>query len=244
MNHRTPEVVLAVPTYNESAIIAQTVEAICHELQNAPFTWEILVVDNASSDNTARVVESLNADHISVVELAEKGKGRAIRHGARHARDRGVEVYGFIDADLSAHPKHLIPFIETVRRGGADIVIGSRLLNKHAVHRGRFRTLTSEVFNGIRRMIVPTLVRDTQCGLKVHNSKATHILCEGKENTWFWDIEFLAQAHRRGLRICELPVEWQEFRYPNRSSKLRVLRDGWGALIALCRIRWRMIRSS
>lgn len=240
---RTTDLLLSIPAYNEAAIIAESLRRITGELVKTIYAWDVVVVDNGSSDGTSRIVESLGLAGVDVVSTKMRGKGAAIWTGGNLARERQAHAFGFIDADLSADPKHIDEFHTLLTRGDADIIIGSRLLNKGRVQRGALRTLSSELFNAIRHLILGIPVRDTQCGLKLMNAKGLSILAECRERTWFLDIEFLARAHRAGLRIKEVPVDWDEFRFPDRASKLSLMRDGIAAGIAMLRIRFLMLQS-
>ena len=120
---------------------------------------------------------------------------------------------------------------------GKDIVIGSRFLDETKVKRSYLRTVSSKLFNFVARIILPIRVKDAQCGLKCMNIKGKAVLIACKETTWFLDLELIAQATSARLVIEELPIEWEEFYYVHRASKLRVVRDGLHALIAMMRIR-------
>lgn len=237
-----PELLLCVPAYNEGAIIRKSLQVLKESLKDFPYRVEIVVVDNASTDATADEVRALPDPGISCVTLARKGKGTAVWEGANIAKNQNIPVYGFIDADLSANPREIAPMYEEIRRG-SDIVVASRLLDKRKVTRSFLRTVSSEGFNLLRRLILGVTVRDTQCGLKLMNARGVEYLLQCKEHTWFIDMEFLARAQYAGLTITEIPVEWQEFRFPDRKSKLNVLRDGIAAIIAMFRIRIGMLQS-
>ncbi len=225
---------LCIPVYNEEEIIVPTIRAIEEVLQGIPeVAWHILVADNASSDKTVQRVRELDHPHVSVINISQKGKGRAIRIAAETP---DADIFGFIDADLSAHPTSILHLLEALQ-DGADIAIGSRLLNPVAVRRGLLRTSSSRLFNAARKWSLGIDVVDSQCGLKLMNRKGIEILKLCKEDTWFLDIELLARAQKRGLRIAEIPIAWNEHHYEGRSSKLSLVRDGLGALRAFWRIR-------
>ena len=229
---------VCVPAYNESRIIKETVGRIRAALTNAHIPdWRIIVADNASIDGTGDRVRSLKDPYVQVVEVSRKGKGSAVIACARMSN---ASYFGFIDADLSASPVEIAPMIRIIEAHEADIVIGSRLLDKRMVRRGLLRTLSSKVFNAVRYILVGVRVQDSQCGLKVMNTKGREILGQCKEEGWFFDIEFLARAERAGLHILEVPISWNEFQYEGRVSKLRLVRDGVGALLAMMRIRSRL----
>jgi glycosyltransferase involved in cell wall biosynthesis len=149
----------------------------------------------------------------------------------------GAEIVGFFDADLSVDPGILPTTLSLVGGGTADIVIGSRFHPESRVDRGAYRSSSSRFFNLLARAIVGVAHADTQCGYKFMNQKGKEVFARNKENTWFFDLEFLARAGREGLRIQEVPVAWTEFRYAGRKSKLHPLKDGLNAVMAMLRIR-------
>ncbi len=209
-----------------------TLMALTYELSKLPnVSWHIMVADNASTDGTGEVVRTAHIPHTSVLAIPTKGKGIAIRTAAAHAKE--ADLFGFIDADLSADPASIVHLLE------ADIAIGSRLLKDAHVKRGALRTLSSRAFNLLRRMLLGINVADSQCGLKIMNQKGVYLLETCKEKKWFLDIELLVRAQKKGLRITEVPIEWDEYHYQDRKSKLLLWRDGLAALSAMMRIKAR-----
>ncbi len=231
---------LCVPAYNEVGIIADALSHVRSVLASAStLDWRIVVADNASTDGTAEVVEGMGDPRMQVMRIAEKGKGRAIVHTAMRS---STQLFGFIDADLSADPADILPLLAPILADEADVVVGSRLLDTRVVARGPLRTLSSRVFNYARHAIVGISVSDSQCGLKVMNARGREVLSACTETGWFLDIEFLARAERAGLRIREVPVHWNEEAFVGRVSKLRLVRDGIGAIVAMVRIRARLAK--
>lgn len=228
---------LCVPAYNEAPIIAdalQTIQRSLPVLQGV--SWHIIVADNASTDGTGDVVRSLALPDVSVLSIPIKGKGAAIVAAA--AQSQG-DAFGFIDADLSANPSSFADLLAAIL-AGSDIAVGSRLMRGAAVHRTGLRTFSSEVFNYIRRLLLGITVQDISCGLKLTNKQGRDLLLRCTELGWFLDVEWLALAQHSRLRITEVPIEWVEQYYPNRKSKLRVVRDGLKAFAAFARIRARI----
>ena len=238
-----PDLLLVIPAHNESDIIETSLRRTLDALHGLSAPYEILVVDNASTDGTGARVKSLALPNVSTLSITRKGKGAAIREGGCVAREKGARFFGFIDADLSAAPGMLLELLQHLAHDQADITIASRLLDKRRVTRSFVRTLSSELFNLIRGVILGINVRDTQCGMKLLNARALEILVRCTEDTWFLDMELLARAKVAGLRIHEVAVEWNEFRFPKRKSKLHIVRDGVGAIAAMVRIRISMLES-
>lgn len=226
---------ICIPAFNEEQVIAKAARAVSRVLRDAKRDGIVTVSENASTDDTARVARNIKG--VSVMSIPVRGKGAAVIAAARRSR---ADVFGFIDADLSADPADIIPLLALVERGECDIAIGSRFIDTSIVDRGMLRTFPSKVFKVLRKLIVGIEVEDTQCGLKLMNARGRKILAGCAETGWLFDIEFLTRAERLGLRIREVPIHWQEHRFAGRESKLNHARDGVGALIAMLRIRRRI----
>ncbi len=233
-----PTFLLCIPTFNEAPIIARTVQEVVEALNRIQdISWRLVIADNGSSDGTADIVEALGVPNVSVERINERGKGRAVRTIASMA---DADIFGFIDADLSAHPKHIDEFISMIRSGQANIVIGSRLLDISRSRREAFRSLSSKFFNFTRRNVLPFPVVDSQCGLKLMDANGVAELRACQEDGWFFDMELLARAHSTGLAIKEQAIDWDEHHFPGRASKLRMFSDGIAAFKAIVRIRNRL----
>ncbi len=225
---------LCIPAHNEAPIIRETLARTIAALEASGLTdWRIIVADNASSDGTADVARAYTDPRVSVLHIDTKGKGAALLAAAKQS---SADIFGFIDADLSAAPSDVAALVAIVSGGAADIAIGSRLRDRTLVHRSWLRTIPSLCFNWLRRLILGINVHDSQCGLKIMNVAGRKVLASCKETGWFLDLEFLARAERAGLTIREVPVHWEEERFEGRRSKL-LLRDSVGALVAMFRIR-------
>ncbi len=234
------KLILCVPVYNEAEIIQNTILVLKSTLARLPgeVLWEIVIADNGSTDDTHNKVTSILSKEIRFLSIGEKGKGIAIRKTAELCRG---DIFGFIDADLSANPDSIHKMVQIITQNQADIVIGSRFMDEKLVNRGFFRRFTSRIFNVIQYVFFGLDIKDTQCGLKLMNTKAVQVLLECKESTWFLDLEFLYMSKKSKLRISEIPVIWTEFFYKNRVAKLNVLRDGIYAIIAFIRIKIRYL---
>ncbi len=234
-----PTFTLIIPAYNEAPVITPTLELLRDAFEKqARYEWAIVVVDNASTDDMSHLVRALNDPRITAMVLAEKGKGHAVRAGFRETTSQFV---GFTDADLSVPPHEIIRALDEVCRGNVDVVIGSRF-HPESVMPGRewWRIGSSQLFNYLARLMIGVTVSDTQCPLKIMNDKGKALMLATVDRTWFFDLEFLAYAKQSDLRIDEMPVTWNEHRYPDRKSKVSALRDGFRALNAFVDIRARL----
>jgi glycosyltransferase involved in cell wall biosynthesis len=225
---------ICIPALNEEKIILQTLSELdTLANQNPEFDWHFIVVDNGSDDNTANIVLGVNNPRYVVIKLSNKGKGLAVREAALKSN---ADYFGYIDADLSASPSHLMDLVHELEKG-STVAVGSRLVDSSEVERSSWRTITSKLFNTYAALMVPVPISDTQCGLKVMDRKGREILADCKEDGWFFDREFIGKASKSNLFISELPIRWQEFHYPDRKSKLNLFRDGLASFIVLYRVR-------
>lgn len=230
---------LIIPVYNEALVVGKTLETLSRAFDigflSKGHEWSILVVDNGSSDGTADLVRKMAHPRVRVLELTEKGKGRAVRAGLAAAAEG---IVGYTDVDLAVSPENIIDAFHTVMTGETDVVIGSRF-HPDTVMPGRewWRTLNSRIFNLFARTIIGVKRSDTQCPLKVMDQRGKAVLMATSDMTWFFDLEFLALVQRLALRVTEVPVFWNEHVYPDRKSKLHAVRDGTQAIIVMFHMR-------
>jgi len=228
------EINICIPAFNEEKVILQTIDALLHFCDLYPnYIWKVTVIDNGSTDATFDVVASINDARVHVLRQPIKGKGAAVSLAAKKCTS---QILVYIDADLSADPEQILLLLRVVE-SGADIAVGSRLIATDKVRRSFWRTTTAHVFKLYAEILVPVPVTDSQCGLKIMNKKGVEILASCVDRGWFFDREFLAKAHKRNLHIVEVPIAWEEFRYPNRKSKLHIFKAGIESLSSLVRIR-------
>ena len=226
---------IVVPAYNEAARIAATLETLCEHLQQRSWDWEIRVVDDGSTDRTASIAESFAADEPRLIVQREphRGKGGAVKAGLQAARG----WYRFMcDADLSMPISELKSFLPPLL-DGYDVAIGTREgAAARRVGEPRFRHLVGRMFNlAVQRLVLPG-IEDSQCGFKMFTARAVdailpHVSIDG----WAFDVEMLAIARARGLRIVEVPIEW----HYRSESRLSVGRDGLTMLREILAIRSR-----
>jgi len=146
------------------------------------------------------------------------------------------EVIFLCDADLHEGVREVIS-LETVLRGGADIAIGSRWLNRiDCVHSQPFcRRISSRLFNKLAGRLMALPFKDTQCGLKALTRRAArHIFPLLSLDGWGYDIEMIHVALTLGLRVEEVDLR---LKHEYRDSHLRPIVDGWATLLELFRIR-------
>jgi dolichyl-phosphate beta-glucosyltransferase len=235
------KVSLVIPAYNEEKRLPGTLARIGEYVrERTGEEWEVLVVDDGSTDGTAaagRRAAALLPARCEVVTLsANRGKGAAIREGV--ARSRGERVL-LSDADLSTP----IEEWERLRDAGVPVAIGSRALDEATVRKRQawHRRALGKMINGIVRALAIGGIRDTQCGFKLFDGDLARDLFAGARIDRFaYDVEILALARARGISIAEIPVLW----YNSPESKVSVVRDLFPTLRDLVRIRWRVRREA
>jgi hypothetical protein len=146
----------------------------------------------------------------------------------------------FTDADLSAPIEELDKLLEVAVKEGADIVIGSRALDRKYIekHQSRIREFGGIVFNFMVRLLLGLPLRDTQCGFKLFRREKSRRIFEQLTTLGFgFDPELLFLAKRKGIKVRETPVRWSHAE----GSKVNFLRDGVRMFFDLLRIRWNAI---
>lgn len=229
----TPHLSIIIPARNEENRLPETLAQFAGFLDTQPYSGEILIVENGSSDRTAEVAGDYAAadDRIRVLTLAEPGKGRAVRTGMLAA----AGAFRFMaDADLSMPAGEVTRFLEAA---GLDfpIVIGSREA-QGAVRYGEpeYRHLGGRAVNIMIRLFALPGLQDTQCGYKLFRAGAADDLFRRQTLTgWSFDIEVLYAARLRGYRILELGIPW----HYRPQSKVNPLPDALNMLVDIIRIR-------
>ena len=200
---------VVIPVLDEEATLERSVRRL-HRYLSAefPFTWRIVIADNASTDATPAIAARLHdelpgVDHL---RLERKGRGRALR-AAWSASDARVVCY--MDADLSTDLRGLLPLVAPLLSGHSDVAIGTRLAHGARVVRGPKREFISRGYNRILHAALRARFSDAQCGFKaVRRDVLDPLLADVRDEGWFFDTELLVLAQRRGLRIHEVPVDW------------------------------------
>ncbi len=136
-----------------------------------------------------------------------QGRGRALTRVIRASR---ADIVCYYDVDLATDMSHLAELIQSIR-DGYDLATGSRLLHESRVMRSGKREIPSRVYNGMVRLILGSRLQDHQCGFKsFRREQVLPVLDSVRATHWFWDTEVLVRAQKRGLRVREFPVRWQE----------------------------------
>jgi glycosyltransferase involved in cell wall biosynthesis len=206
-----PEVEIVIPVYNERLALEGSVRRL-HGFLTAtfPFSWRIVIADNASTDDTLAIARRLTyeLEGVEAIHLAAKGRGRALRAAWSQSP---AQVVCYMDVDLSTDLSALLPLVAPLLSGHSDVAIGTRLGRGARVERCLKRELISRAYNRILRVALRARFSDAQCGFKAVRADAVRdLLADVRDEEWFFDTELLVLAQRRGLRIHEVPVDWVE----------------------------------
>ncbi|HPA33121.1 MAG TPA: glycosyltransferase family 2 protein [Anaerolineaceae bacterium] len=229
---------IVFPAHNEEKRLPRTLEQTAAFLQAQPYSAEIIVVENGSTDRTLAVAEEHAARFpmLRVIHEEQRGKGRAVRRGMLAARGK---YRFFCDVDLSMPITEINRFFPP-QLEGAEIVIASREApGSVRYNEPAYRHTTGRVFNWMVKTLALPGIEDSQCGFKCFSASAAEALFPLQTIMgWSFDVELLYAARRRGLRIVELDIPW----YFNPDSKIHVLRDSWRMFWDLLSIRWNGLR--
>lgn len=204
---------LVVPAYNEAERLSASLPEMCSRLSEyfPDDDWEIVVVDDGSSDGTAERARELLADapHQVVSYSPNCGKGQAVKRGMLAARG---ELRLFTDADLST-PLEEIPRFLARHARGYDVVIGSRKRPgaRVEVHQPFLRESMGKVFTFLSNTLIVSGVTDFTCGFKCFTAAATkQVIPRMTLDDWSFDTELLWLVRAGGFRMTEVPVRWRD----------------------------------
>jgi glycosyltransferase involved in cell wall biosynthesis len=210
------ELSVVIPAYNEERRLPGTLRAVLGYLSRHGTDWEVLVVDDGSTDATARVVRSFADPRLELIRWpVNRGKGHAVRVGVLASTGRRVLLS---DADLAA-PIEELPRLRAaldtsagVGAGvGAGAAIGSRALagSRLAVRQHPLRELCGRIGNGLIRGIAVPGIADTQCGFKLYDGEPARLVYRlARLDGWCSDAEVLHLFARLGFGVIEVPIRW------------------------------------
>ena len=234
---------IIIPAYNEEKRIKDTVQAYDQFLSNKKhehdFDYELLVVINGTTDNTAGVIKGLQQSMpaLQMIEISSGGKGLAIAHGFKDALKRENDWIGFVDADMATSPQAFYELIEHIN--GYDGIIASRYTQGAVVTPARpliKRWGSKLFFESLTRLLFRIHYDDTQCGAKLFKRIVIQkIVPYLSVPQWAFDIEILYLCKCFGFTVKEYPTVWHD----KAGSKLHILRAGSRMLGTLFSLRWR-----
>jgi glycosyltransferase involved in cell wall biosynthesis len=226
---------VVVPVHNEEGTLALSIRRLHRYLSNSmPLSWRILIADNASTDATPEIAQSLAValGGVSVLRLEQKGRGRALRTAWSGSSAR---VVAYMDVDLSTDLRALLPLVAPLLSGHSELAIGTRLAPGSRITRGPKREFISRSYNHLLRAALRARFSDAQCGFKaVRRDVLAELLAAVEDQGWFFDTELLIAAQRRGMRIHEVAVDWVD----DPDSRVDIVSTALADLRGVARLLW------
>jgi dolichyl-phosphate beta-glucosyltransferase len=227
---------IIVPAYNEQQRLPATLVRMRAYLDGRDEPYEVLIVDDGSSDGTVAMSRTIAEEwpQLQVLTLEQNtGKGAAVRLGMLSAQG---EHRVFSDADLST-PIEEVERLRARLRGTCAVAIASRALpgSQIDVHQPGKREVMGRTYNWLLRIAALRGLHDTQCGFKAFTAEAA-VACFTPLRTlrFGFDAEVLLRARRHGWTVEEVPVRWEH----KEDSRVSAMRDSFGVLYDLVRLRF------
>jgi dolichyl-phosphate beta-glucosyltransferase len=229
---------IIIPAYNEEQRLGDGLGRILDYLGERYPDYELIIVDDGSTDRTAeRVSDAIAGEPRArlISYTPNRGKGYAVRTGVLASRGDPVV---FMDADLSTPLDEIVDILGVLANSRADVVIGSRGVPQARIRikPSPFRRFASWLFDQIKYALVGLRqFKDTQCGFKAYRGGvARQLFALSRVERFMFDVEVLYLAERAGLRIVEMPVQWADMP----GSKVRF----WEGVVNMFRDLWRIRR--
>jgi len=219
---KRPDLTLVLPCYNEEQVFKNSVSLIIQTLQTSRFSFEILFVDDGSTDKTREMIRAVCRRYIFCrffFNAANMGRGAAVSTGIRKAKGAMV---GYIDIDCEVSPVYISSMVGLIQKDKADVVVGKRM------YRSSLTSFVREVLSIGYRCIADILLGtdgiDTESGYKFFDKKKFLPVLSSIQNTgWFWDTESIVLSQKKGLRVVEMPVLF--LRRDDKHSSVRIIPD-------------------
>jgi dolichyl-phosphate beta-glucosyltransferase len=230
---RSPYLSVVIPAYNEEDIIEKNLKKIIRFLSKKKYSWEIVVVDDGSHDNTTKIIKKMKNKKIRIARLSKNvGKGGALKKGVLSAKGKYIV---FTDADLSVPISYLDKLLPALKKH--EVVIASRRIEgaRLAKRQPFVRELMGKGFTKITQIVIGSGIADFTCGFKgFQNKAAKKIFKKSNITRWAYDAEIIFLATIYSYSIHETPIVWEnreESRVKMGEAALESLRD-------LCKIRY------
>lgn len=226
------------PVLNERLRLEKGITRTVEYLDKIGFSdYEILIVDNGSEDETPQIADKLcrRYSRVKYERIPVRGVGAAFRRGVKLSRG---DIVGYMDIDLSTNIKHLGEAIDIFKERPEIAYINGSRFAKASDTRGRkwYRKITSQGLLILLKVFLGMKSTDAICGFTFVRKKTAVSLIKGcsRDNGWFYMIEFLLRAEKRGVRILDYPVEWEE----DYNTTVKLFRTIFNYLKQIARLFW------
>jgi len=195
-------ILIVIPAYNEEGRVGAVVADVRRALPSA----DVVVVDDGSADGTA--AEAIDAGAVTLTLPVNSGYGTALQTGYKYGVRNGYTILGQIDGDGQHQAEYLVPMLDTLRRGEADVVVGSRFLDRDGHYQASLaRQVGIGVFARIASLVMHQHVTDPTSGLQIMRIDVTRFFCSDVYPSDYPDADILILLHRSGYRVREVPVK-------------------------------------
>jgi len=223
------DLVIVIPTLNEEAGIATTINSIKKHL-DGKFSFKILVVDGSSTDKTVEIAKSLGA---KILKQRRRGYGDALQTGFYYVDTRmNSSITVMLDADGTYEPKDIIKMSEIILNGEADFVIGNRFANMDKNAMTKLNKFGNKTLSAIARKLLKIKITDTQCGLRAFRSDLANIFFTASSGMPF-ATEMLSATKSYQIKIKEIPTSYHK---RLGETKLTPFNDGMKILSTIIRL--------
>lgn len=214
---------LILACYNEAEIFNDSVARLIKTLNKTDYTWEIIFVDDKSSDNTVglikKAIKRYSRDNLSAIyHNKNQGRGQTVVDGFKKAKGKYV---GYLDIDLEIGEWYLPRFFEALDNG-FDLASAWRIYDFQLWSLPRW--LASKGYTWLRKVLLGLPYQDTEGGYKFFKrSKLLPLLIKAKNQGWFFDTEIMALSCKYHLKVIELPVAF--IRRAEKTSTVKLIPD-------------------
>lgn len=196
-----------MPAFNEAHHIVSSIQETCRTFNNFGCTWELIIIDDGSSDDTYEkaLSQCVLYPHLIVKKNpVNVGKGRALKKAIHFVSGDYVV---FLDADMDLHPIQVQTLFDIMRLDNADIVIGSKMHPNSRVKYPLQRKIMSWIYYALVRTLFNLPCHDTQTGLKLFKTEVLRkVFPRILVKKFAFDLEVLVNAIHLGYKLAEAPI--------------------------------------
>lgn len=203
---KNPDITLVLPCFNEAEHIETSVSRIFDVLDKTPYHWEVIFIDDKSTDTTREKLKHILKKHYNhevkvLFHEHNKGRGYTVSEGIHAAQS---SIVGYIDIDCEIDPEYMPKFIESIQ-SGYDIACANRMYKISAS--GVIRAIASKMYIWISGILLDSQPMDTEAGYKFFLKKSIlPVLDKTRDTKWFWDTEIMMLAQLQKLKITYIPT--------------------------------------
>jgi len=192
-----------IPAYNESENIKNTVQTL---MEKAP-QFDYVVVNDHSKDDTLKILQE---NHINYINLPTNlGIGGAVQTGYQYAYENGYDMAVQVDGDGQHDPAYLSQLVETMQKEDADMVIGSRFINKEGFQSSFARRVGINYFSHLIKQLTGKTITDPTSGFRLANRRVIALFAQDYPRD-YPEPESIVALLKRGLKVVEAPVVMKE----------------------------------